>query len=140
MKEKVHQSKYQQIFWDTKGGIMHNVWRKNSFTMTPNDYKEELQQLTQLIETYKASKQLIDTLEFQFTIDLDLQKWTDEHVTKKNKEAGIQKVAFIIAEEIFSQMSIEQTMDGTEGKEMNIKYFTSEIEAKHWLLEVPATS
>lgn len=133
MKENLYQSKYQQIFFEQEEGIMHNVWLSDSFTMSPQNYKEELLKLVQLIEEQNATKQLINTLNFQFTIDIELQEWTDEYITKKNKEAGIRKVAFIIAEEIFSQMSIEQTMDGDEGKIMDVRYFTSEQEASEWL-------
>lgn len=133
MKENLYQSKYQQIFFEKEEGIMHNLWLNDSFAMTHSNYKEELLKLVQLIENQKATKQLIDTLNFHFTIDLDLQSWTDEYVTKRNKEVGIQRVAFIIAEEIFSQMSIEQTMDEEEGKAMNIRYFTTEQEARKWL-------
>jgi hypothetical protein len=133
MKENLYQSKYQQIFFEQEEGIMHNLWLSDSFTMPPKGYKDELLKLVQLIETKQATKQLINTLDFQFTIDIELQDWTDEYITKKNKEAGVRKVAFIIAEEIFSQMSIEQTMDGDEGKIMDVRYFTSEQEAREWL-------
>ncbi len=103
--------------------------------MTQDDYKRELVKMAELIETHKISRQLINTLHFQYTIDIDLQQWTDEYITKRTKEAGIKKAAFIIAEEIFSQMSIEQAMEGEEGKALDTRYFTSEEEAREWLIK-----
>lgn len=133
MKENLYQSKYQQIFFEKEESIMHNLWLSDSFNMSPKSYKDELLKLVQLIENKQVTKQLINTLDFQFTIDIELQDWTDQVITKRTKEAGVQKAAFIIAEEIFSQMSIEQTMDGDEGKIMDVRYFTSEQEAREWL-------
>lgn len=132
--EILYKSKYQKISFDQETSIMHNVWLPESFTMREDDYKTELMKLVQLIDRYSATKQLIDTLNFQFTIDVNLQEWTDEEINKKNREAGIEKVAFIIADEIFSQMSIEQTMDGDAGQNMSVQYFVKEEEARKWLI------
>lgn len=114
---------------------MHNIWLKDSQMMTQDDYKKELIKVAQLIETHQASRQLINTLNFQYTIDIDLQQWTNEYIIKRTREAGIKKVAFIIAEEIFSQMSIEQAMEGEEGKTLDTRYFTSKEEAREWLVK-----
>lgn len=133
--ENIYQSKYQKIQFDTETAIIHNTWLSDSFMMTAEDYKSELTKLVQLIEQHSATRQLIDTLQFQFTIDIDLQTWTDEEVNRRSREIGVQKVAFVIAKEIFSQMSIEQTMDGAEGKEMEVQYFTSEEDARQWLIK-----
>ena len=132
--ENLYQSKYQKNFFEQETGIIHNTWFLDSATMTSNDYKNELTRLVQLISKYSATKQLIDALNFKYTIDVDLQEWTDEEVSRKNKEAGIEKVAFILAEEIFSQMSIEQTMDGRVGQNMSVQYFTGEDDARKWLM------
>lgn len=133
--EHLYQSKYQQIFFDQETGIMHNTWKSDSLTMTPDDYRTDLIKLVNLVEKHSPTKQLINTKEFAFTIDIDLQQWTDEEVNKKNREAGVEKAAFVIAEEIFTQMSIEQAMEGNEGADINIRYFTTEEEAHDWLLE-----
>ena len=93
------------------------------------------EKLVNLIREHKATKQLINALNFEFTIDIELQRWTDEKVNKMNRESGVNKVAFVIAEEIFSQMSIEQTMEFAEGSGMDIRYFITAQEARQWLIE-----
>lgn len=133
--ENLYQNKYQHINFDVKTGIIHNIWTSDSVFMTADDYKNNLGTLVNLIKEHKATKQLINTLDFGFTIDIELQKWTEEEVNQKNRASGIQKAAFVIAEEIFSQMSIEQAMEPSEGLEMDIRYFTSEEEARFWLVE-----
>ncbi|OJJ23085.1 hypothetical protein BKI52_01675 [marine bacterium AO1-C] len=133
--ENLYQSKYQQIDFDSSTGIMQNTWVSDSAFMTADEYKSNLEKLVNLIQKHKATKQLINALDFEFTIDIELQQWTDENVNKKNRDAGIEKVAFVIAEEIFSQMSIEQTMEAAEGSGMEVRYFTTPEDAKKWLLE-----
>ena len=133
--ENLHQSKFQQIFYEYETGIMYNTWLSDSFTMKPNDYKFELTKLVQLIATHSATKQWINTREVKVTIEVELQEWTDEKVSKKNKNVGIKKAAFVIAQEIFSQISIEQAMEEREGKEMSVQYFTNQGKAREWLME-----
>ncbi|HAS40329.1 MAG TPA: hypothetical protein DCS93_07610 [Microscillaceae bacterium] len=133
--ENLYQSKYQQIDFDSNTGIMQNTWISESVYMTADEYKSNLEKLVNLIAQHQATKQLVNTLNFEFTIDIELQDWTDEHVNKKNREAGVRKVAFVIAEEIFSQMSIEQAMEPNEGSKMDVRYFTTPQEAQSWLLE-----
>jgi len=133
--ENLYQSKYQQIDFDANTGIMQNTWGSESIYMTADEYKSNLEKLVNLIQQHKATKQLINTLNFEFTIDIELQEWTDEQVSQKNRDAGIKKVAFVIAEEIFPQMSIEQTMEPNEGSKMDVRYFTTPEEAHTWLLE-----
>lgn len=132
--ENLYQSKYQQINYDSSTGIMQNIWYSDSIFMTPEDYKSNLEKLVTLIREYKATKQLINALNFEFTIDIELQQWTEVEVNQRNRDIGVKKAAFVIAEEIFSQMSIEQAMETSEGLEMDIKYFTNEAEARCWLL------
>ncbi len=133
--EHLYQSKYQQIDFDSNTGIMQNTWTSDSIFMTADEYKSNLEKLVNLIREHKATKQLINALNFEFTIDIELQRWTDEKVNKMNRESGVNKVAFVIAEEIFSQMSIEQTMEFAEGSGMDIRYFTTAPEARQWLIE-----
>ena len=133
--KNLYQNKYQQINFDAETGIIHNTWTSDSVFMTTDDYKNNLGKLVNLIKEHQATKQLINTLDFGFTIDIELQKWTEEEVNQKNRSSGVQKAAFVIAEEIFSQMSIEQAMEPSEGLEMDIRYFTSEEEARFWLVE-----
>ncbi len=132
--ENLYQSRYQKIYFEQETGTIHNTWLPDTAAMIPDDYKHELTKLVQFIDKYAVSRQLIDATSFQYTIDVDLQEWTDEEVSRKTKDAGIEKIAFITAQEIFSQMSIEQTMDGDAGQELNIQYFGNKEDAQKWLL------
>ena len=77
---------------------------------------------------------MVDFLEYSFSISPELQQFTNENLLKPAYEAGIRKVAFIIAHNLFAQMSVEQIMKQDTGKMFEIRYFDDFKKAKDWLL------
>lgn len=130
---KLYDSEYQEIHLDQKNGILKNSWKQLSDQMEDEDYKKELLNLKIFVEKYRPEKQLINTKEFGYTIGPQMQQWTDDHINEPHLKFGVQKAAFIMSEEIFAQVSVEQTMEELQGLNFEIRYFKDENEAISWL-------
>lgn len=111
--------------------ILKSVWQKNSQEMSDDDFKTEIEQWCQSVEKYKPKGCIANTLQFRFTISPDVQNWYNENITPRKFKAGLQKIAFIVPEELLSELSIEQIFDEQEA--ITFKYVASEEEALNWL-------
>ncbi|WP_020533509.1 hypothetical protein [Flexithrix dorotheae] len=132
---KLYDNKYQEIHLDQQYGILTNSWKKESIDMEDEEYQKELLNLKIFVEKYRPKMQLINIREFGFTISPEMQRWTDDHINKSHLNLGVQKAAFIMSEEIFAQVSVEQTMEEQQGLNFETKYFKSEEDALKWLKE-----
>lgn len=98
------------------------------------DYKETIDEWRLAIEKYKPKIQLIDYSDYNTKITNDLQKYTYEKLVKPAYIAGVRKVAFLIAHDLFAQMSIEELMQKATDEMFEIRYFDDFQDAKNWLL------
>ena len=110
------------------------VKRKSNKKTNEEEYIEQIKVWKKIIETYNPEKQLVDYSEYNFSITPELQQYTNENLLKPAYEAGIRKVAFLIAHDLFAQMSVEQIMSQDTGKMFEIRYFDNFEKAKKWLL------
>ncbi len=130
----LYESKYQQIIFYPEVSLLENIWYPKSASMNDQEYQAEMYQLSTFFKTHLPEKQLIDTLYFLFPISPDLQHWTDENILKPHsKSTRLKKVALLMSTEIFSQVSIEQTMEEPHGRLFNTRYFDDKDSARAWL-------
>ena len=71
-----------------------------------------------------------------FTIMPYIQEWTNQSIFIPSLSIGLNKSAFVVSEDLFIQVSIEQTMSETEGDKFTICYFDNKEEAKNWILSL----
>jgi len=110
------------------------VKRQDSNKTDIDEYKKQIREWRLIIEKYRPEKQLVDYSEYSFPITPELQQFTNENLLKPAYGAGIRKVAFLIAHDLFAQMSVEQIMKQDTGKIFEIRYFDNFEKAKDWLL------
>jgi len=110
------------------------VKRRSNKNTNEQEYKKQIIDWSRIIEKYNPVKQLVDYSEYNFTITPELQQYTNENLLLPAYKAGIRKVAFLIAHDLFAQMSVEQIMNQDTGKMFEIRYFDDFEKAKSWLL------
>lgn len=110
-----------------------NTWTGNRKLHT-EDFKEAMMEVANEALNLEVKGILVDTRNFNLTINPETQKWYDDKIVPKHLEAGIQKMAFLLPEEIFTQVSIEQTMDEDNAKAQETQYFDTYEEAESWLI------
>ena len=64
-----------------------------------------------------------------------MQEWSVSNIFEKLEQAGLKKMAMIVSEEIFPQVSIEQLIEENKNTTLITKYFENEEHAMKWLQE-----
>ncbi|MCS6969164.1 MAG: hypothetical protein NZM39_11315 [Bernardetiaceae bacterium] len=134
---QLYQSRYAivEVFPDRQ--LNKITWLPTTAHMTEEEFKTELLNYSQTIAPYKHVRTLIDTSQFLMTITPATQEWVQNNIHRPAYEAGLRpKIAYLVSRDLFSQISIEQTMDDGVAKEsFQTRYFQTEEEALQWLLE-----
>ncbi|MDW8211489.1 MAG: hypothetical protein RMJ44_10420 [Cytophagales bacterium] len=134
---QVYQSRYamMEVFPDRQFNKV--TWLPTTAQMSEEEFKIELLNQSQAAAPYGYARILIDTSKFSMIVTPPIQKWAQENIHRPIYETGLRpKIAFLASEDIFSQVSIEQTMDEEVANDFSqIRYFQTEEEALQWLLE-----
>ncbi|TAF66281.1 MAG: hypothetical protein EAZ55_06555 [Cytophagales bacterium] len=132
-KELVFQNKYITVYYQAQQRILEVTWTDDG-TMNEESYKEAMLAILQTNNQYQPLYSLADTRQFLYSISPEVQTWINENIFTNSENRIIQKYAFVVPTNIFSLVSIQQTMEEGD-REEKTKYFKSTEEALQWLLD-----
>lgn len=129
---KIYTSNYHDIILHEN--YLEEFWKESSDDMSEDEYKTEMQEyLNAVITQFPVSQKiLINLINFRFAIDPELQKWADKNIMAKAQNY-VKKAAFLMPQDFFANLSVEQvnSRDGTP--QDAIKYFDNREDALEWL-------
>jgi len=131
--ETKYESKFTKINIDSTKSYIEIIRMLETAYMTEDDYIEDVKHWIAIIKELKPKHQLVDDRDMKFVISPSFQIWVNKNLIVPAVESGLRKVAFLESPELFSQVSIEQTMDENEDAILKLKYFEDETKAKEWL-------
>jgi len=97
-------------------------------------YKYITRKWLDMIKKYTPEKQLVDYSELLNPIKPEYQKYAQENLIIPAIKISVKKAAFVIARNLFVQMSLEQTMSKSSDI-LQFRYFSDFNKAKNWLLQ-----
>lgn len=130
---EIYNSKYLQILFKEKNSLMVLNWKPATSKAKDHEFKKWNQDLVEKVNRHKPRLMLADTKKYLFTITPQLQEWSVINVFEPFAKAGLQKLALIISEEMFAQVSLEQFVDEYKGGKIQSKYFENIESARNWL-------
>lgn len=134
----VYRDKFINISYEEQRQLIRVKWSPETMHLNEESFKACLTQWRDFVvkKKYPVFQTLVNSKEFKFTIVPEVQGWVSENVTKPCINAGLQRIGFLVSEELFSQVSIEQTMEETTAvrEKFEVKYFLGEKEIEQWLL------
>ncbi len=105
------------------------------FSGTPNleEFKLIANSINVELEKHKAYKTLNDTTDLTMN-KVENQEWTKTEWFPKAEKAGLKYYAFVLAKDIFGQVTAEQTNEKAEDEgNIEFAYFDSMEDARNWL-------
>lgn len=132
---QIYNSNFLEIRYDVNTGILWDKWSVDTAKMADGEFEKEITQWKNAIISQKAKLAMIDATDMAFSIAPSVQEWVNINITAPTIQAGLQRMAFIVSQEFFTQLSIELTMDENADKTLQVQYFTNESEASIWLLK-----
>lgn len=96
-------------------------------------FKQIAEQLHDLRKKHSSSKQM-NNIEQMKVLTPEVQKWLNEVWFPKAKITGLKYFAFVVPKDVFGKVSMENANKNSEVTGgIEIKYFTTESQAKEWL-------
>jgi hypothetical protein len=130
----IHQSPYFIVSYHEAQGIFESSWQ-NSQELTSTIFKKEMLVYVELVKKYKPTQYLVDDHDNKFVISIELQDWVNEYIFPHTMHEAVKKFALVVPQEIFAQISLEQTIEtGEENiKKIPTQYFSNREAAMQWL-------
>ncbi len=113
--------------------LITQTWKATSENLTAKGFKSQMLELAKYFEELQPEKVLIDMRKFFFAVNPELQDWVNKNVNSKLAKVNA-KTAFVVSNDLFTKISVEQTLDENDGAAVNSKFFDDYENAKTWLI------
>ncbi len=136
MNNLLYQNDVVSFFYEETTDMLTDVWTEKSGDLTENEFKEMILKWFDYAKSFDVSLALTDLTRFTFAMTPDLQVWTTEHVTVPlAKNFKYRKHAFVMPEEFFARVSIDQFTEENDSAAVTTKLCVDKNEALLWLSE-----
>jgi len=99
---------------------------------TSAEFREVLSKGLEAIQSNKLQRWVGDVRQLGAILEED-QKWSNEVWFPQAIQAGIKRMAVVIADDIFNQLSVEEIMNKVEAVDLTSHYFSNLEEARSWV-------
>jgi hypothetical protein len=131
--DTMYESKAKKIYWDDANQVVRQVWVSTE-DLTDDLLKSELREYLKCVEAKKPDAILSFATNFHYSIAPELQEWIGANILGPFANLGVRFYAQIVSPDIFSQISIEQTLEENSNPDaMNFSMFDSEETALAWV-------
>lgn len=110
-------------------------WQAASESMSDDDFKEQITLEKEVFLAHRPKGVLGQTQNLKFSIKPDLQEWHNTQIMPIFKEIGLRKLAVVVSQDFFTEVSVSQLIEDDEQRSYQTQYFPNEVEAIEWLKE-----
>ncbi|ANQ49439.1 hypothetical protein MY04_2065 [Flammeovirga sp. MY04] len=130
---EIYRSDFQTISYTESFKIIKSSWN-TPINLSEKIYRNELTTyLDKLIEK-RPEKVLVDAIKAYYQMLPETQNWFHERSSKVHNEVNMQKMAWIVSVDVFSQMTFDQAVENlNEDVGFQLKYFDNVTEAENWI-------
>jgi hypothetical protein len=125
--------------FDAASNFMESIWT-TSLLMDDESYRQLMLSYLQQLQIHRPQRVLVDGRNAEYVITPDLQDWTNVNIYPQAAAAGVRKVTFLVSNDIFVTISIEQTVEDSMANDiistqMQQRFFDDREQALNWLLQ-----
>ncbi len=133
MKKTIYESKFIRLRFDEESLVFYEFWNSEEFD--EETFKKEMLHKMELMKEYRPKRVLDDVSQCPFTINPELQDWTEKHLNPIVSDLNIDRYALVLPEDLFTQVSLEQTVDefNVNNVQTVFRYFMTEADGEAWL-------
>ncbi|MEN8119200.1 MAG: hypothetical protein ABFS35_02590 [Bacteroidota bacterium] len=124
---------YQTIEWQkTKEGMVQ-TWKAASKQLDQETFKAEMVKLIETVKSKRPVSLIVDMRRFEFIVVPEIQNWVNVNINLKISKVGCKKVAFVVSHDLFTKVSVEQTIKETKEISFKSEYFDNFSDALKWI-------
>ncbi len=122
-----------QVFFDTNNQMLEATWLEQA-QLQHEEFKKYLENWCVFVETYKPKCFFVDSRKGHVIMTPDIQEWHDTIIIPRYINAGVKKIAFILSEDIFEALSVQQSFEEKNANSnLQTNFFDNVEDAKEWL-------
>ncbi|MGD1841815.1 MAG: hypothetical protein ACFB0B_13105 [Thermonemataceae bacterium] len=133
MEKTLYQTEFCAISHDAENSLLFLRWNENSAHITDEMFRDTISRLAGYAKEHSVKGLLPNAQKFNFTIVPKTQEWHDTQIVPIYNDIGMKRLAFVVSEDLFSQVSIEQIFEEEQAETLRVNYFTNEESAIEWL-------
>ncbi len=124
---------YTHLYLDESCKAICHIWLSDTKSMLDADYRAEINGFFEFLEKYPQPNLLVNCLELNFTISPATQNWFLSLAVPKYVQCGVKKIAMILSNDFFAQVSTEQMVeDAKPTMPFELQYFNNQEDALKW--------
>ncbi|GAA4848389.1 hypothetical protein [Algivirga pacifica] len=135
----IYKSKFSEHLYDDATATIYSDWFKETESMNEEDFRTEMQEWVNAFEACKPKYLFDRCVDFSYPISPEEQVWMAKLLNPAWVALGLQKYAHIVPEELFSEVSVEQTFEEFFNMKLPNQYpivnFSNKEEALEWLYD-----
>lgn len=116
-----------------KTELLELEWLAATADMTDKEFQENVRLQNDVLLEYKPKKILAKTLDMQYTISPEEQEKHNDIILPTFKAIGLEKLAIVVSQDLFTQVSISQIIDDDTAAGYQSNYFEDTASAMEWL-------
>lgn len=120
---------------DHEHALLEVDWSRKCGNLLDEDYKNELQKIHAAAKINSSDYILVNLNECKYIESDQHHRWTENTIFSQYSDIGAQKIAFVVPENLFAQVSFEANHLSLSKNDTQIQYFRDEGKAKMWLME-----
>ncbi len=131
MRQVVYKTNYTEFYKDSETSTAYMKWSPETEFMSEGEFKSEVIKRLQTCKELNLYIFFADNRDFSFPLVPEIQKW----VAAQFREVTVYKHAMVLPSDIFSQVSVKQTLEEVEGVNKLYKkaFFDNIQDAEEWV-------
>ncbi|NJL14851.1 MAG: hypothetical protein HC913_18860 [Microscillaceae bacterium] len=136
MKILLHENRFIKAYHYPSLQFLDTIWFTTA-QMLDEEYRNLMGTYLYCVEKCRPSYVMIDSQAARYSIAPDMQDWVNEKVYPQAVAWGVRRLAFVVSQEFYTQMSLEQVVEDSKQMIPNLKqgFFQHREEAKKWLFK-----
>ncbi len=130
--QAIYSSEHTSILHAIESERVYLIWKPTFVNVSI--FKQQLDQLVKVVSAKRPSSILVDARDHKFTVPKEVQTWHDETVVPAYLKSGVKKMAFVVPNSIFAEVTTKNIFSQDNAKKfLPTQFFDSELEATTWL-------
>ena len=129
MEDTIYQTKAVVSTYSPKEKLIHLCWNSEANT---HEYRKIFQFLIDFIKKRNV-RYVVSDIRKEGLVSIDDLKWLEEEIFKKYIHLGVEKIALIIEDSIFSNVYAETIKRKFTNNEIEVRLFDSLKSANNWM-------
>ena len=122
-----------RIKYDSEEALLEVDWSDQCGNLLSEDYDNELEKIHAAAQINGSKYLLVNLNECRYIETDQHHRWFENTIFSKYSDIGAKKIAFVVPDNLFAQVSFEANQMSLKDTDTQIQYFRDVDKAKMWL-------